>query len=126
MAFCAQKNGGTYGPAEALGDGGCFQRKTLTICRDMVNRILNNLKRFARSGYFFARSPSARKVEAPTGIEPVYTDLQSAASPLRHRAAEWDPANISAPRHKQSLLCGKATGDLPPPSTMLWRKRTTP
>lgn len=26
------------------------------------------------------------ELEAPTGIEPVYTDLQSAASPLRHRA----------------------------------------
>ncbi len=25
-------------------------------------------------------------MEARTGIEPVYTDLQSAASPLRHRA----------------------------------------
>ncbi len=27
------------------------------------------------------------KVEARAGIEPAYTDLQSAASPLRHRAS---------------------------------------
>ena len=27
-----------------------------------------------------------KRLEASTGIEPVYTDLQSAASPLRHRA----------------------------------------
>ncbi|GEM_PF-4368823 len=30
-----------------------------------------------------------KRLEAPTGIEPVYTDLQSAASPLRHRATVW-------------------------------------
>lgn len=29
-------------------------------------------------------------VEASTGIEPVYTDLQSAASPLRQLAADGD------------------------------------
>ena len=28
-------------------------------------------------------------LEASTGIEPVYTDLQSAASPLRQLAAQW-------------------------------------
>ena len=28
-------------------------------------------------------------MEASTGIEPVYTDLQSAASPLRQLAALW-------------------------------------
>ena len=28
-------------------------------------------------------------LEASTGIEPVYTDLQSAASPLRHLATEY-------------------------------------
>ena len=29
----------------------------------------------------------AMQMEAPAGIEPAYTDLQSAASPLRHRAS---------------------------------------
>ena len=30
----------------------------------------------------------AKLMEASTGIEPVFTDLQSAASPLRHEASE--------------------------------------
>ena len=33
-------------------------------------------------------------VEASTGIEPVYTDLQSAASPLRQLASEYASASL--------------------------------
>ena len=40
-------------------------------------------------------------VEAPTGIEPVYTDLQSAASPLRHRAPRW----CVAPYQRLTQFC---------------------
>ena len=33
-------------------------------------------------------------MEASTGIEPVYTDLQSAASPLRQLATEFGLASL--------------------------------
>ena len=42
-----------------------------------------------------------RKLEARAGIEPAYTDLQSAASPLRHRAIRWACAlRRSAPNNR--------------------------
>ena len=37
-------------------------------------------------------------LEASTGIEPVYTDLQSAASPLRQLAIPWCRALCHGPR----------------------------
>ena len=40
-----------------------------------------------RVGFETMRYAVCNTVEASTGIEPAYTDLQSAASPLRHRAA---------------------------------------
>ena len=49
------------------------------------------------------------RVEASTGIEPVYTDLQSAASPLRQLAAQVDeigyPIIALCARPGAQLLC---------------------
>ena len=42
------------------------------------------------------------KVEASTGIEPVYTDLQSAASPLRQLAAYGVGAGYTKPKARAS------------------------
>ena len=39
-----------------------------------------------RTANFWGESAVREGLEAPAGIEPAYTDLQSAASPLRHRA----------------------------------------
>ena len=55
----------------------------------------------------FQAAKCLKILEASTGIEPVYTDLQSAASPLRQLAggvallkfpAEWRQADIGAAR----------------------------
>ena len=40
-------------------------------------------------------------MEARAGIEPAYTDLQSAASPLRHRASIADLRGFGAPRREK-------------------------
>ncbi len=51
---------------------------------------------------------SLKSVEASTGIEPVYTDLQSAASPLRQLAAVvWASDTVSeAPAQEVSCAFG--------------------
>ena len=46
-------------------------------------------------------------VEASTGIEPVYTDLQSAASPLRQLAACGNGTANGSFRRLQDATCGK-------------------
>lgn len=51
---------------------------------------------------------NADEMEAPTGIEPVYTDLQSAASPLRHRAPRW-----CAARYQTVARCGQVLFSAP-------------
>ena len=52
-------------------------------------------------------------MEASTGIEPVYTDLQSAASPLRQLAASGlgDLYQAISARKIANGLNGRANGD---------------
>lgn len=45
-------------------------------------------------------------MEARAGIEPAYTDLQSAASPLRHRALQVGRRKCAALAAKSSRLRG--------------------
>ena len=59
-------------------------------------------------------------LEARAGIEPAYTDLQSAASPLRHRASQWLPCSASgatspAARRMQQASCETLSELLPEP-----------
>ncbi len=49
-------------------------------------------------------------VEARAGIEPAYTDLQSAASPLRHRAEPTSPNRTRA--RALAIRCGKGNAPL--------------
>ncbi len=77
-------------PAEALGDGGCLQKKTGSNSSRMVNGTLTACRNLPgrRSGSVcHALSRIHEGLEAPPGIEPGYKDLQSSASPLRHRAS---------------------------------------
>ncbi|MEY3007011.1 MAG: hypothetical protein RI942_1353 [Pseudomonadota bacterium] len=46
-------------------------------------------------------------MEARVGIEPALTDLQSAASPLCHRASEDNPADCAVARAKTASSQGR-------------------
>ena len=50
-----------------------------------------------------------KKVEARAGIEPAFTDLQSAASPFCHRAPTVKPDFMGWNQVRQALLLQKTT-----------------
>ena len=54
--------------------------------RPQLGRLLGRLARAARRYFFNTPVFCCESLEATAGIEPAYTDLQSAASPLRHVA----------------------------------------
>ena len=74
--------------------------------------------------YFVADIQGETVLEARAGIEPAYTDLQSAASPLRHRAPRKRLEGAQMGKQQQSVKRNRAFVERG--GEYAWPKRTIP